>query len=793
MNFTKSPGYCALQKALSERPGDFVAVVGAGLSAASGLPTWQQLSLSLINEAEAFSKSQERRGTPLDISPNFEKLKRDSDLWKTMAAVKTVLQGAAFEAAIKRHLRYENPPTPPNSLINLWKIGIKGVVTPNLDSLAADAFACCFRRGVDVSSAMNTTRYLEFIGDERRFVFQPHGQLGNPGSWVMTPDALATILKDASYKSWWDRLLASRNLIFLGVNESDVSIKSYILDNSSNRSHFVIAPDSSATRFTILKEVGFQHVPYRIRRQTSTGGDDHSELEELIESLVGLTQQEVIPPAAYEGDPGSISDLPTPEELQGFPIEKTRHLLNAAVASILPEEGDVESEALAVFDKLRRRFLLAFTSAAAVDPKSEYNMLHGYRILDVIGEGAFGRVYLAEWPSDGKKVAIKVIHPQMLSSGGHLNAFRRGAHAMRLLTKKQVSGMVPLVQAFEVPFSIVMEYVEGLDLEKAIDGHRVGNLASRLRIIRRVAEVVHAAHSIREQVLHRDLKPGNILLSGYSYEDEDPVNFVKVVDFDLCWHKYATAETIVHHKGSRGYAAPEMFDRRIGSTRRSSVDVYGLGMLLYFVLTGNHPTPGMTARPSFETELAKDIRQRYRLQWSSLGWHLARTVAVATNNVPTDRCTLPDMIAMLDNAISLEDGEACDTYLPIVAMQVIEAVVGVGVEVRFDDFRRIIEHTWRYKLLRCVLSSTPPGFLVTTTVRMTKDKGVAGCDQEKRDHKVADRIRKEANSKNFQFQWEANRSMREAIISHRFSSFRLKELGNFSDVLRRTWEEIDKN
>lgn len=793
MNFTESPGYCALRKALSERPGDFVAVVGAGMSAESGLPTWKKLSLLLIDEAEALVNAKKESDIPLDITPNFERLRFDKDLWKTMSNVRTILEKTAFEGSIRKHLRYGNPPPPPNSLINLWKVGIKGIVTPNLDSLTADAFASCFSRGVDSSTARDTRRYLEFIGDERRFVFQPHGQLGDPDSWVMTPEVLARILKDASYRSWWDRLLASRNLIFLGINEDDISIKSYILNNSSNRSHFVVAPASSATRLTLLQQVGFQHVPYQIRRQTSTGEEDHCELRQLIESLVDLKPQEVLPPAAYEGAPGSISDLPTPQQLQNFPIERTRHLLNAAVASILPAEGDAEGETLEVFDKLRREYLLAFTSAAAVDPKSKYNMLHGYRVIDVIGEGAFGRVYLAELPSNGKKVAIKVIHPQMLSSGGHLNAFRRGAYAMRLLTKRNVSGMVPLVQAFEVPFSIVMEYVEGMDLEDAIDNHCFPDLALRLRVIRRVAEVVHAAHSIREQVLHRDLKPGNILLAGYSYEDEDPTNFVKVVDFDLCWHKYATAETIVHHKGSRGYAAPEMFDKRIGSTRRSSVDVYGLGMLLYYVLTGNHPTLGMRERPSFEADLATDIRQRYRLQWTSLGWHLARAVAVATNTDPTERCTLPDIIAMLDSAISLEYGNACDTYLPIVAMQVLEAVLGAGADVQFEDFGRVIEHSRGCKLLKCELRSTPPGFLVTSTVRMTKDKVVGGPDQEKRDHKVAERIRKEANSRKYQFRWGANRSMREAVLSNSFPSFRFKELSHFSDVLRRVWEEIDKN
>jgi eukaryotic-like serine/threonine-protein kinase len=502
---------------------------------------------------------------------------------------------------------------------------------------------------------------------------------------------------------------------------------------------------------------------------------------------------EVIPPPAYEGAARSLSDIPNPEELQKLPINDVRQILNSAVASILPNEGDAEDHCLADFDTFRRKYLLAIAGAAALEPNSIYDTLYHYKLIDVIGEGAFGRVYLAERSSDKKMFAIKVIHPQMLSSGGHLNAFRRGAYAMRLLTKRQVSGMASFEEAFEVPFSIVMEYVDGQDLENAIDNHFIESLLVRLKVMRRIAEVIYLAHSIKEQVLHRDLKPGNVLLSGYTYEDENPQSYVKLVDFDLCWHKYATAETIVHHKGSRGYAAPEMFDKSLGSTRNSSVDVYGLGMLLYYILTGKHPVPGMTSRSSFECELAEEIRRRYKSKWTALGWHLARCTTISTGNIPKDRCNIPDLIAMLDTAIALEGDQDSSTYLPILGMQIMELVVDTGIKVEYTDFGRTIEHVRDVKSLKCKLINERSGVSIISQVRITKDERLSGASHEKRDHKVEERIKRDIDTKKYEFHWTANRSKREATISTRLSSPNFNEIEDFSSLIRLAWHEIEHN
>lgn len=792
MKYEDNPNYLELRRAISERPGDFVAIVGAGLSAQSGLPTWKQLTSMLIQHAENYCVDLVACGTPPDIQLNFEKLSNENDLWKVMKVIKSCLPKSDFEAAVKKHLQHNCPPRPPVTLVNLWRLGIKGIVTPNLDPLAVDAYANCFSRGVDVSDA-STRRYMEFLGDERHFVFQPHGTLGNSDSWVLTPDELSTIITDASYRQWWDRLLSSRNLLFLGINESDTSIKTYILNNSSKRRHFVVAPTDAGKRMTLLQEIEFLHVPYEVFRNESLGTEDHSQLAELIESIVDIQPKELIPPAAFQGSVRSISELPTPEEMLKLPIDRARELLNSAVASILSNDGDAKDESLEAFNGIRKRYLPLFSSLGAVEPDSQYDTLYGYRVVDVIGEGAFGRVYRATRLGDMSTFSIKIIHSQMLSSGDHLNAFRRGAYAMRLLSKRRIEGMVAFEEAFEVPFSIVMEFIDGQDLEHAIESRLLRSLLKKLQVMRRVAEIVHSAHSTREQVLHRDLKPGNILLNGYSYEDEEPLAYVKVVDFDLCWHKYATAQTIVHHKGSRGYAAPEMFDHSLGSSRRASVDVFGLGMLLYFVLTGNHPIPGMTERPSFESSLAADIRRLYRSNWTALGWHLARAVRVCTESTPSRRCTVPDFIAMLDTSISLESKDSPEMYLPIIGIQLLEDVIPGITDIEYQDFGRTLIFSRGNKSLRLSLSARGTNITARFTIRITKDEALGGAGHPRRDAKVEERIKKIAMTEGYEFFWVANRSMREATVSGILPKISSQNVRNLSGVIRQAWEEIERN
>lgn len=789
MGYDENASYLSLRKAISERPKDFVAIVGAGVSAQSGLPTWEKLVDLLLIDLEKHIKSlKELRQEPV-LAPNIEILKKSADTWYVMGCIRNILERALFESRIKYHLKFDSPPPPPDILVSIWRLGIKGIVTPNLDTLASDAYAKCFSRAADVSSA-RSHKYLEFLGDERNFVFQPHGELSDSRSWVLTNDKLADLIKDESYKNWWDNLLSSRNLIFIGVNESDVSIKSYILNNTTNRTHYVIAPIEAANRMPLLKNIGFQLVPYRVQ-VTSENIEDHSELQSLIGSLLMYTSKEVIPPAAYTGSVVSPSELPSPQDLQKLQISDVRTRLNAAVASILPKQGDAPEKILYEFEALRKKYLFSFMGASAVEPNTDYDLIHGYRVIEKIGEGGFGAVYFANRLSDKKKFAIKVIHPQIIQSGPHLNAFRRGAYAMRVLTKKKISGMVLLESAFEVPFSIIMEYIDGYDLERAIKNGALPNIADRLAVVREVARIVYSAHCTEEQILHRDIKPGNVLLIGYSYEPDTLISMIRVTDFDLCWHRYATAQTVVHHEGSQGYAAPEIFDQGLGSTRKAWVDVYGLGMLLYFILSEKHPVPGMTSADSFEGVFSNEIRGRWKFTWESLAWYLARCVRLATNLHPQERPSVPDFIDMLNVALSFQTESGTNDYLPIIAMQLVE-MIKEDSKIKFLDFGRKLELNREPKELSITLEGKANGVEINASVRLDKGLELKGEDKDKRDQRVGGRIKQIASSSGCEAVFIANAASREALIKAKVDSVNLLEIKKIAETLARVWHTISQ-
>jgi eukaryotic-like serine/threonine-protein kinase len=796
-DFKNNLCYQELRKAISERAGDFVAVLGAGISAQAGLPTWKQLAEYLIEQAKKYNEEnlmcEEKSFCTLNFEQIEKEIEKGQDLWKVIDRIRKYLPKGLFEQAVKTCLKYESPPKAPNIMINLWKIGVKGIVTPNLDSLACDAYACCYEKQVDCSDSLTSKRYLDFLGDERHFVFQPHGSLKDPNSWILSNDTLAKILKEESYRTWWDRLLSSRNLIFIGINESDVSIRSYLLGNSSKRKHYVISPITARGRLSLLEESDFYHIPYEVYSDASNGFENHSQLSEIIENLLSATPIEIMPPAAYQGPIKTITDLPAPEDLRKLPFDEIRYLLNGVVASLLPNESDAEDEILKSYSDLRRTYLPIFNSVSSVDPQSDYNFLHGYKVLDVVGEGAFGIVYKAKRLKDEKIFSIKILHQQIISSGKHLNAFRRGAYAMRILTKSRVGGIAAFEEAFEVPFSIVMEYIEGQDLESAVQSQLLKSLTRKLQVIYRIAEIVHSAHSIHEQILHRDLKPGNILLKGFSYEDENPKKYVKIVDFDLSWHKYATTQTIIHNKGSHGYAAPELIDRSLGSSRKASVDVYGLGMLLYFILTGHDPMPGMVLSPDFEIDLANDIRRIYKSKWSALGKHLSNIVKICTENDPKKRCTIPDFLAMIETAISLELDDTPGDYLPIIGIQIFEDVVSESDILCFEDHRRTITCSRLNKKIKVEMKSLGSSVRILTKVSITKDNSHGGSDPEKRDKKIEERIKRSTEIAGFHFSGGSNKSRREFNINCEIRDINIGNIKKYSSVLRYAWEEIDKN
>ena len=193
-----------------------------------------------------------------------------------------------------------------------------------------------------------------------------------------------------------------------------------------------------------------------------------------------------------------------------------------------------------------------------------------YRILSPLGSGGFGTVYLAEDTWIDKKVAIKVPHRQHGLDFGEL------LHEPRLLAALNHPNIVSVLTAEkqEGVFFIVMEFVPGETLESLVIREGALELTRALDFTCQICNAVDHAH--RQGVIHRDLRPGNVLVTEQG--------LVKVADFGTSRFLEIAAHgtTVI---GSPPYMAPEQFH---GKAVFAS-DIYSLGVTMYQMLTGTLP------------------------------------------------------------------------------------------------------------------------------------------------------------------------------------------------------------
>src|SRR5437016_2444888 len=204
-----------------------------------------------------------------------------------------------------------------------------------------------------------------------------------------------------------------------------------------------------------------------------------------------------------------------------------------------------------------------------------------YELLQEIGRGGQGVVYRAHQKSLNRTVALKVIASGPWTTETHLKRFRREAEAAASLDHP---GIVPIYEVGEREgccyFS--MKFVEGGQLDEVVRRAPI-SIRQAAELIAKVARTVHSAH--QHGILHRDIKPGNILLDAKG----EPV----LTDFGLA--RLVEAESTITRTrdvlGTPSYMAPEQATGE-HTKLTSATDVYGLGAVLYQLLTGHPPFAG---------------------------------------------------------------------------------------------------------------------------------------------------------------------------------------------------------
>ena len=303
-------------------------------------------------------------------------------------------------------------------------------------------------------------------------------------------------------------------------------------------------------------------------------------------------------------------------------LQRSEPLLAPRLARLLATalaDGDTTTQHPFEAALARARGVSGTAADGSVPPPPQPGQPLGpWRLLRMLGEGGMGEVWLAE-RADGlfqARAAIKLLRSDLAAQAASQGLAARFARERSLLARLAHPGIARLLDAGveEGRAYLVLEHVEGHELSTHVREHALP-VAARVRLLIEVAQAVGHAHA--QLVVHRDLKPGNVLVT--------PEGRAKLLDFGVAKlleegageapgrapgdtpgvvHEQLTQLTrMVGHRLTPAYAAPEQL---VGAPVGVAADVYALGVMLYELLTGVLPflpppgTPAASARAALE-------------------------------------------------------------------------------------------------------------------------------------------------------------------------------------------------
>ncbi|WP_372720154.1 SIR2 family protein [Novipirellula sp.] len=639
------PAFVRLKSLCAKKTNKLMFFTGAGLSKWCDLPLWGELKenlLDVLNKKASHFELQDRE--ELRVASQMVRLERNP--WRSFQLLRDKLGPQSFRASIRDSLVDSDELIPPDAYTLLWKLNTAGILNLNLDQLAYRAFSLV-RPGkpIDHFAGRKCPNHAHLVKGNKPFVANLHGTLSDAESWVLTNEDLSSLLRKDGYKEFIQSCFLAHTVVFCGMSADDKaaggfldSLKSVGIDSGE---HYWFTNRNDRTTDDWAQERNIEPILY------SATNHDHSEFVEALKDLVDAKPLDDIASPVIASVPMlGLTDVDacyTPDDLESVDVDVLREYLNTRANKILTSESN---DRYSDYFRFCEEYDAAIHRAWYAKPGTKHDTLFGYKLVKEIGEGAFGMIFEAENPI-GESVAVKLLHESIRNKSDRLQAFRRGVASMQILESRNVHGIVPYKYAAEIPAFVVMDLIDGENLANAMEKYQLKKWGDVLAVAAKVIDILRRSHRLPEQVLHRDIRPQNIMVR--NPWDEPEHWGVVMLDFDLSWNRDATEKSIEEPGSTNGYLAPEMMYRdQSVSTRSALVDSFGLGMTLFFMRTYRDPKPLEASHSDWGTSLG-EYQDKYTFrEWRSLPRRFFRLIEEATRPRQSDRIDVASIANEID-------------------------------------------------------------------------------------------------------------------------------------------------
>ncbi|MBV6422226.1 MAG: hypothetical protein DAHOPDDO_03519 [Ignavibacteriaceae bacterium] len=627
---TDQDSYQSLRNIVAERTSRIVFWIGSGLSVAANLPDWTKLKDQLIRalqkKADTIDENDKQK-----LLANYREISGIKDPWLAFQRLKKSLGETTYREIIRELLRPAASIKIPEVYNLIWALRVGGLLNLNIDKLATRARQMYLANSALIEfSGIRVSNFFHVLQSPQSFIINLHGDYDDYSSWVFTRDELEKLRNNYAYKEFIRTVLLTSTVVFVGITADDKAVGGHLeelyklTDNAGV--HYWITNRKDLTTDTWAEKLGLRIIRYDAEKE------DHSALISLFKDLLSYIpkEEEALPIKPFKANDFEFED-DSPEELIKLDSEKIRLVLNKKAKIILE---DTSSEKYKKYEEFFEKYDQAIHRAWYNSDIVGQNVILGHTLNKLYTRGAFGRVYNATNPK-GETVAVKILLEEERRSQNFLQSFRRGVRSMRILSNHRVKGIVEYKDATEIPALVVMEWIDGPNLDKAVKSKELNNWNLILKVTSQLTEIIENAHRVPERVLHRDLRPPNIMLKNF-YDNEEPWEVV-VLDFDLSWHLGASEQSILHSSSTAGYLAPEQIQKSKYSTRHSAVDSYGLGMTFFFIISARDPLPAESLHRDWERNVFEYSRNIKTTKWFSIANRFARLIIHTTKRNQSER------------------------------------------------------------------------------------------------------------------------------------------------------------